>query len=468
MALFEANDSILKSIIDDFEADYETVKKQFSRSSIANIGLIPFELAPFMTCLNDKIDTSKPCEILMRDKEIAQIWNISHKMNKRNTIIVGEPGVGKSALIDKIAYDIKKKTCPKRFSGFVVICLDVNSLIAGTKYRGDAEARIKKLIEFLEKHDNIILFIDEVHTILGAGACVEGEMDLANALKPILARGETIVIGATTEEEYELYFKRDAALSRRFEKVVVEEPTCEKVYPMIKNKIRVLSNFHGVTISKPMVEYAIMIANCFAFEKKNPDKTLDLIDRSMVSAQIKGKTKVDKESILANFRIFYELFDSMDADARKEVAYHESGHYLVGKLSERLVNFKMLAVSIMPAEDYLGVTCYEYRKDRMPFSNLDYYIDRIAFDLGGRVAEKIFRVTVTSGASQDLNNATFLAHTVVAKMGMTDSDGIRNSIIMNTAEQPMFSEKEIDRINETYREQGVCREVSPDKRIPLQ
>ena len=103
-------------------------------------------------------------------------------------------------------------------------------------------------------------------------------MDLANALKPILARGDTIVIGATTEEEYMRYFKKDAALSRRFEKVEVKEPMAKDVYPMIKNKLQVLSEFHGVKITREMVQYAIMIASCFAFEKKNPDKTLDLID----------------------------------------------------------------------------------------------------------------------------------------------------------------------------------------------
>ena len=130
-------------------------------------------------------------------------------------------------------------------------------------------------------------------------------MDLANALKPILARGETIVIGATTYNEYEKYFKKDAALSRRFEKVEVKEPVAKNVYPMIKNKIDSLSEFHGVKIKKSMVEYTIMIANCFAFEKKNPDKTLDLIDRAMVSARRLNKKWVDKSCVLKNFSISF-------------------------------------------------------------------------------------------------------------------------------------------------------------------
>ena len=448
-AMFDVEDITLQDLFSELGMNFQLARKYFTSDEVYKLEVIPYSLSGFMSCLNEKVDVRKPCEILMRDKEVEQIWNISLKKNKRNTVIVGEAGVGKSALIEKMTYEIVKGTCPERFKNFSVISLDVNSLIAGTTYRGQAEERIKQLIKFLEERDNVILFIDEVHTILGAGSCFEGEMDLSNALKPILARGDTIVIGATTDEEYERYFARDAALSRRFEKVVVEEPVSSKVYPMIKNKIRVLSEFHHVKITKAMVEYIIMIAHCFAFEKKNPDKTLDLIDRSMVVAYRKGKDQVDKECVLANFGIFFELFEGMEEDSRKEVAYHEAGHYLVGKLSDKLVQYQMLAVSIMPAEDYLGVTCYEFRKDKVPFTNKDYYIDEIAFSLGGRVAEKLFRKVYTSGACADLNSATRRAFQVVSQFGMTSKEnGERNVIFLNSENYPMFSEKSINMVNE--------------------
>lgn len=446
-AMFELEVPVLREMCSDLSVNFRVAKRHFTSAEIFSVGVIPYELSGFLNCLNDKVDSKKPCDILMRDKETEQLWNILLKMNKCNAVIIGEAGVGKSALVEKLTYEIVTGECPEEFVGFAVINLDVNSLIAGTSYRGDSEERIRQLIEFLENQDHVILFIDEVHTILGAGSCFEGEMDLSNALKPILARGDTKVIGATTEEEYQAYFARDAALSRRFERVVVDEPEASKVYPMIKNKIRTLSKFHGVKISKTTVEYAIMIANCFAFDKKNPDKTLDLIDRSMVVAKRKGKSEVDKESVLANFDIFYELYDGMGVDARKEVAYHEAGHYIVGKASDKLVEINMLAVSIMPAEDYLGVTCYEYRKDRMPFRNKDYYIDMLAFDLGGRVAEKVFRKDFTSGAGQDLNNATRTAFNVVTKFGMSATDNERNNIFLNTSDYPMFSEKSTNLIN---------------------
>lgn len=446
-AMFMTDCEDFKQFFKDIDANYDDAKKHFHPDRILVCGVIPFQLASFLSTMNDKVDGKAHCEILCRDKEVYAIWNICLKKNKRNTIIVGEPGVGKSALIEKLTHDINSGNCPEKFKKFKVIVLDVNALIAGTSYRGDAEERIKDLISFLETHHDVILFIDEVHTILGAGSCFEGEMDLANALKPILARGDTIVIGATTEEEYQKYFQKDGALSRRFEKVEVKEPLAEKVYPMIKNKLLSLTKYHGITISREMVDYCILVASCFAFEKKNPDKTLDLIDRAMVSASRAGKDHVDKDCVLENFGIYFEMWENMSLDSKKEVAYHEAGHYIVGKASGRLIRYNWLAVSIMPAEDYLGVTVFEDDDRKIPFANTDYYIDNIAFHLGGRVAENMFRKDFTSGASADLEQATKQAFNLVTKLGM-GNDSIENRVYLNTECYPMFSEKAANLINE--------------------
>lgn len=446
-AMFMTDNKDFKQFFRDIDANYDEAKKHFHPNRILVCGVIPFQLASFLSTMNDKVDGNSPCEILCRDKETATIWNICLKKNKKNTIIVGEPGVGKSALLEKITHDINSGKCPEKFRNYKVIVLDVNALIAGTSYRGDAEERIKDLINFLETHHDVILFIDEVHTILGAGSCFEGEMDLANALKPILARGDTIVIGATTEEEYRKYFQKDGALSRRFEKVEVKEPLAENVYPMIKNKLLALSKYHGITISREMVDYSILVASCFAFEKKNPDKTLDLIDRAMVTAALSGKDHVDKECILKNFGIYFEMWDLMDEETKKEVAYHEAGHYIVGKASGRLIRYNWLAVSIMPAENYLGVTVYEDDDRKIPFRNTNYFVDSIAFHLGGRVAENMFRNDFTSGACADLEEATKEAFTLVTKLGM-GNDSIENRVYLNTENYPMFTEKAANIIND--------------------
>ena len=448
IAMFMSDSKSLRNFLKYLDLNYVEAVNCFSKEkAIDSVSFIPFELSGFLSVINDRIDTTKPCEILMRDRETDTLWNIMLKMNKRNAVIVGEPGVGKTALVEKITYEIKAGTCPPEFKDFKVVTLDVNSLIAGTSFRGDSELRIKNMIEFLEKNHKIILFIDEVHTILGAGACFEGGMDLSNALKPILARGDTIVIGSTTSDEYELYFMRDAALSRRFERVNVSEPNPKDVYPMIKNKIKHLSEFHDVKITGKMVEYVIMIAGCFAFEKKNPDKTLDLIDRAMVTAKRNGKNKVDKESVLSNFGIYFKMWENMSDDSKKETAYHELGHYIMCKASENLVDYEIQAVSIMPAEGYLGVTVFNIDDEKVPFTNLDYYIDVIAEDLAGRVAESLFRKTYTAGASSDLRNATKTAFMIVTRLGM-GSESIKNRIFLNSEDYPMFTEKSTNAIND--------------------
>ncbi len=446
-AMFMTDNNHFIQFFSELNSNYDEAKKYFHPERILVYGVIPFELSGFLSTLNEKIDGKAPCEILCRDKEADTLWNIMLKKNKRNAVIVGEPGVGKSALIEKLTHDINSGNCPPEFKKFKVVVLDVNALIAGTSFRGDAEERIKDLIQFLQEKDDVILFIDEVHTILGAGSCFEGEMDLANALKPILARGETIVLGATTQAEYEKYFQKDGALSRRFEKVVVKEPLSDKIYPMIKNKLVGLSEFHKVSISKQMVNYSIMIACCFAFEKKNPDKTLDLIDRAMVYAKRHGKSKVDKECILRTFDIFFEMWDKMSIDSRKEVAYHEAGHYIVGKASGRLTTYIWQAISILPAQDYLGITVAEDDDTIIPFTNTDYFIDDMAFDLGGRVAENMFRHDYTSGARVDLEVVTKRAHFLVTKLGM-GNDSIKNRIYLNDTCYPMYSEKAINIIDE--------------------
>lgn len=446
VALFMADLKENKDFFKELGENYVDAKSFFRADKILKLGCIPYMLSSFLQVMNDKVNVEKPCEILKREKETETLWNIMLKKNKRNTVIVGEAGVGKTALIEKITYEIRNNTAPKEFKNYKVISLDVNALIAGTSYRGDAEERIKEVIAFLQKHHDVILFIDEVHTILGAGSCFEGEMDLANALKPILARGETIVIGATTNEEYEKYFAKDAALSRRFEKLEVKEPLVKDVPDMIRNKIQALSEYHGISIEDTMVKYAIMIAGCFAFERKNPDKTLDLIDRSMVSAKRKNKKSVDKDSIIENFAIYMQIWNNMSFDSKKEVAYHEAGHYIVGKASGRLIRYHFLAVSIMPAENYLGITVAEEDETQIPFCDENYFIDDIAFDLGGRVSEEFFRHTYTSGAKADLDNATNTAYQVITKFGL-GNNSIKNRIYVNYQNNPMFSEKSIDVIN---------------------
>lgn len=380
---------------------------------------IPSDISGCLTILNSKFSSDEEtCRILGRDKETLELVRILAKDTKRNAILVGDQGVGKTALVEKFAWMIVTGNCPSKFKDCTIVSLDINSIVAGTHYRGSAEARFNSLIKFLENYPNCILFIDEVHNLLGAGACRDGDLDLANALKPLLARGETRVIGATTTLEYNKYFSKDAALKRRFEKVLVKEPKMHEIYPMIKNQIERLSISHNTSISEEVVYDVIFYASCFNKETKNPDRTLDLIDRAMATAELAGKKSVTREDVLDNFNLNYEILENTPYNIKVGLAFHEAGHCLVHRFSDELYNFKTTALSIMPAENYYGAHVLEIDDNIIPSSTLKYYIQLIGCKLAGRVAEQMYTSDLSAGASGDMSKATQLAKEVVTKYGL--------------------------------------------------
>ena len=229
----------------------------------------------------DKLDP-----VIGRDNEIMRVIQILSRRTKNNPCLVGEPGVGKTAIVEGLACRIVAGDVPETIRDKRVLTLDLSGLVAGSKYRGEVEERIKKLINEVISDGNCILFLDEIHTLIGAGGS-EGSIDAANILKPSLARGELQLIGATTLNEYRKYIERDAALERRFQPVTVEEPTEEEAIGILNGIVHKYEEFHQVTVDKDAVEAAVTLSARYINDRNLPDKAIDLIDEAASTVKLR-------------------------------------------------------------------------------------------------------------------------------------------------------------------------------------
>ena len=246
-------------------------------------------LDEFGTDLTEKAANGGIDPVIGREKEIERVIQILSRRTKNNPCLIGEPGVGKTAIAEGLALKIVKDEVPELLSGKKIVALDLTSMVAGTKYRGDFEERIKKAMDEVKNAKNVILFIDEVHTLIGAGAG-EGAVDAANILKPALARGEIQVIGATTIDEYRKNIEKDAALERRFQSVMVGEPTEEETVEILKGLRDKYEAHHKVKISDEAIETAVKMSSRYIADRFLPDKAIDLIDEAASRVRLKAFT----------------------------------------------------------------------------------------------------------------------------------------------------------------------------------
>ena len=235
--------------------------------------------------------------VIGRDKEIDRIMRILSRKNKNNPCLIGEAGVGKTAIVEGLAQRIANNDVPTSLIGKTIISLDLTSMVAGAKYRGDFEERIKNIINEVVKHKDIILFIDEVHTIVGAGAA-EGSIDASNILKPQLSRGDIQIIGATTYEEYRKYIERDAALERRFQPIEIKEPTNEEAISMLKAIKPRYEEHHGVEIDDQAIVDCVLLSGKYMSDRYLPDKAIDVLDETCASATSKPSISLKQDKII--------------------------------------------------------------------------------------------------------------------------------------------------------------------------
>ena len=254
----------------------------------------------FSRDLNKMVEEGKIDPVIGRDSEVKRIAQILSRKKKNNVVIVGDAGVGKSALVEKLAQMIVKGDCPSNLLDKRIVSLDLTSLVAGTKYRGQFEERIKAILNELQNEPNVIVFVDEIHTMVGAGNA-SGSMDAANIMKPALARGEIQCIGATTFDEFKKHIEKDGALVRRFQKIILKEPTKEETVQILNNLRESYQNFHKVFYEPEVFETIVNLSSRFITDRQFPDKAIDVMDELGSDKKINTKIpeiieKLKKES----------------------------------------------------------------------------------------------------------------------------------------------------------------------------
>ncbi len=276
----------LKSGVELYEVINHIAHGRLNQTQLQKVENVPNEeeikkgnsLNQFTVNLNEKARKGKIDPLIGREDVLERMIQVLARRSKNNPLLVGEPGVGKTALADGLALKIINKQVPKVLQDAEIYSLDLGSLIAGSKYRGDFEQRLKKVLADLHGQEHAILFIDEIHTLMGAGATGGGSLDASNLLKPVLASGELSCIGSTTYKEYRQHLEKDRAFARRFQKIDVPEPTKEETFLILEGLKERYEKFHNVRFSSEMIQLVVDLSDKYIFDKHMPDKAIDIID----------------------------------------------------------------------------------------------------------------------------------------------------------------------------------------------
>ena len=342
LAILREGDGMTMSILERFGVTEDKMQKAFetvmNESGKGGDSATLGDLSDYAIDLNERAKQGKIDPVIGRTNEINRVIQILSRRNKNNPVLIGEPGVGKTAIAEGLAQRIVENDVPEILKNCHIISLNMSSMVAGTKYRGEFEERLKKVIEEVKKHPEWILFIDELHTLVGAGA-TEGSMDAANIMKPALARGELRCIGATTLKEYKKYIEKDAALERRFQPVKVGEPSNEETVQILQGLRDKYEAFHKVKIPDEAIKEAVRLSSRYITDRFQPDKAIDVIDEAAAKIRMEAssapKGLKQKEDELANIQKEKEAAVSAQ-NFEKAAVYRDQAK----KLSDEIENLK--------------------------------------------------------------------------------------------------------------------------------
>ena len=335
--------TLLREMSVDVDAIMEQLESLFdrNRSEHGDVATEPRQRAvrggalnTFGIDLTNKAVVGELDPMIGRDKECERVITVLSRRTKNNPVLIGEPGVGKTAIVEGLAQRIVREEVPDHLLDKRVIMLDMAAMIAGTKYRGEFEDRLKKVISEIKKQGNIIVFIDELHLLVGAGAA-EGSMDAANILKPALARGELHMIGATTLDEYRKHIEKDTALERRFQTVIVKEPTVKDTVAILRGLKGYYEKHHGVTITDEVIDSAVYMSDRYVSDRFMPDKAIDVMDEAAARVRVKQGHRPSRQRELT--KELKSLNEKME-DAVSHEDYERAALYKqrISQISEKL------------------------------------------------------------------------------------------------------------------------------------
>ena len=335
---FQEVDSISESSSDEHGAKRSSEKKDKKDKKKKELKF----LGSYCTNLSQKAADGQLDNIIGRDKEIARVVQILSRRTKNNPCLIGEPGVGKTAIAEGIAQRINEGDVPFNLTDKKVYLLDLTALVAGTQFRGQFESRVKGLVDEVKREGNIILFIDEVHNLVGAGDS-EGSMNAANILKPALSRGEVQVIGATTFGEYRKYIEKDSALERRFQPVTIAEPTIEDTVSVLSGIKKYYEAYHRVHISEYLIRVCAVLSERYITDRFLPDKAIDLVDESCAYASIRSAELAEHSKITKEIKVLEDMIKNMSEESEPD---YEAIAEMRGKLIQAEAREKELAEAV--------------------------------------------------------------------------------------------------------------------------
>ena len=342
LAILEEGEGVAIRLLIGLNIDVDEIYNSISKDSKVSNKAIHKKLLveDFSVNLNKKVVGNEVDPVIGRDDEIKSLIEILCRRGKNNPLLIGEAGVGKTAIVEELARRIVEGNVPKPLKGKTILSLPMANLVAGTKYRGEFEERVSKILKELEENDDIIVFIDEVHTIVGAGGA-EGAIDASNIIKPALARGKIQLIGATTTYEYHNFIEKDKALNRRFQIIMIEEPTKDKTKEILKKLKPLYEAYHFVSISDDIIDLIVELSSTYIYEYYQPDKSIDILDEVCTKASLL-ESKNDTELLKINTKLQEVISNKKKAIIKQDFdlasTYKEKEKELLTKKNELELN----------------------------------------------------------------------------------------------------------------------------------